>query len=186
MNDWECELTLAIELDRTVVRGRRKSCAPRQQEDWRHTVSKINRAVGMKKPIEDSNRSNIPAKREREAEDSRSDERSWWDENLLIPPYVTEVCDWTPFPPYMRTVLHTWTDRVNPCTELAVGEYEKLAEMPQNAYLHKSCFNNSWDKRLPVKIMSEREIEDIHCIRGEKLDIIEKQWIIVWKVVLSW
>ena len=48
-----------------MVRGRRKSCAPRQQEDWRHTVSKINRAVGMKKAIEDSKRSNIPAKRER-------------------------------------------------------------------------------------------------------------------------
>ena len=46
------------------MRGRRKSCAARPQEDGRHAVSKINRAVSMKIGIEDSKRCNIPAKRE--------------------------------------------------------------------------------------------------------------------------
>ena len=51
-------------MDRIEVRGRR-SCKVRPQEDWRHAVSKINKAVSMKIVIEDSKRCNIPVKRER-------------------------------------------------------------------------------------------------------------------------
>ena len=62
------------QLDKIWVRGR-KSCAVRPQ-NGRHAVRKINRAVSMKKAIEDSKRCNIPIEREREAEDSQSEERS--------------------------------------------------------------------------------------------------------------
>ena len=48
------------------VRGRRKTQAERLQEEWRHAVSQINRAVSIKIVIEDSKRYNILAKRERE------------------------------------------------------------------------------------------------------------------------
>ena len=47
------------------MRGRRKSCAVKLQEDRRHAVGKINREVNMKIVTEDSKRCNIPAKRER-------------------------------------------------------------------------------------------------------------------------
>ena len=52
------------ELDRIGVRGRRKSCAARPQEDRRHAVSKINRAASIKIVTEHSKRCNMPAKRE--------------------------------------------------------------------------------------------------------------------------
>ena len=64
------------------MRGGRKSCIVRPQEDGRHAVSKINRAVNMKIAIEDSKGCNILAERERErerereAEDSQSEKRS--------------------------------------------------------------------------------------------------------------
>ena len=61
------------ELDRVGVKGRKKFCAARPQEEGRHAVSKINRAVSIKIAIEDSTRCNIPVK-EREAEDSQSEE----------------------------------------------------------------------------------------------------------------
>ena len=48
------------------MRGRRKSCAARPQEDRRHAVSKINRAFNMKIAKENSKICNIPGKRERE------------------------------------------------------------------------------------------------------------------------
>ena len=62
------------ESNRILVRGRRKSCAARPQEEGRHVVSKINRAVSMKIVIKDSKRCNIPAKKE--TEDIQSEERS--------------------------------------------------------------------------------------------------------------
>ena len=47
------------------VRGRRKSCAAKLQENRRHAISKINGAVSMKIVIEDRKRFNILAKRKR-------------------------------------------------------------------------------------------------------------------------
>ena len=59
-------LTLAFKESDTIgVKGRRKSCATRPQEDRRHAVSKINRTVSMKIAIEDSKRCNVPMKREK-------------------------------------------------------------------------------------------------------------------------
>ena len=58
------------------MKGGIRSCAVRPQEEGRHAVSKINRAVRMKIVIEYSKRCNIPMKREREAEDSQSEKRS--------------------------------------------------------------------------------------------------------------
>ena len=52
-------------MDRIEVRGRRKACAVRPQEDGRHAFSNINRVVSMKITIEDSKGCNILAKRER-------------------------------------------------------------------------------------------------------------------------
>ena len=52
------------ELDRIGVRGRRKFCAARPEENGRHAVSMINRAVNMKIAIEDSKECNIPANRD--------------------------------------------------------------------------------------------------------------------------
>ena len=51
------------ELDKIGLRGRRKSCVERPQEDGKHAVSKINRAVYMKRAIEDSKRCNMPTNR---------------------------------------------------------------------------------------------------------------------------
>ena len=62
MNEW---LTLVLELDRIRVRGRRKSYAARLQEEGRHTVSKINRAISMKIVVEDIKNCSILAVRER-------------------------------------------------------------------------------------------------------------------------
>ena len=53
------------EVDRIGVRERRQSCAARLQEEGRHAVSKIRRAVSMKITVEDSKRANITAMRER-------------------------------------------------------------------------------------------------------------------------
>ena len=50
-------------MGRIEVRGRRKSCAGRPQEDGRKAVSKINRAVSMKIAIEEIKGYNISAKR---------------------------------------------------------------------------------------------------------------------------
>ena len=44
------------------MRGKRTPCAARPQEEGRYAVSKINRAVSMKREIEDSN---IPAVKKR-------------------------------------------------------------------------------------------------------------------------
>ena len=63
------------ELDRVGVKGKRKSCVVRPQEEGRRAISKINRAVSMKIAIEDRERCNIPT--EREAKGSQSEERSW-------------------------------------------------------------------------------------------------------------
>ena len=48
------------------MRGKRKSCAARPQNDGRHAVSKINRkkTVSVKIAIEESKRCNIPAERD--------------------------------------------------------------------------------------------------------------------------
>ena len=46
-------------------RGERKKSVARLQEEGKHAVSKINRAVSMKIAIEDSKRCNILEKRER-------------------------------------------------------------------------------------------------------------------------
>ena len=53
------------EIDRIGVRGRRKPCAARLNEEGRHAVSKINRTISMKIMIEDGKRFNILAVRER-------------------------------------------------------------------------------------------------------------------------
>ena len=45
------------------ARGRSKSCAVRQQEQGRHAVSDIRRAVSMKIVIKESKRGNIAAMR---------------------------------------------------------------------------------------------------------------------------
>ena len=50
------------ELDRIIVRGRRKSCVVR------HAANKIISEVSMKIAIDDIKRCNIPAERERERE----------------------------------------------------------------------------------------------------------------------
>ena len=52
MNDLEYWLTLALELDRIGVRGRRKPPVERLQEEGKHAVSKINRTVNMKRAID--------------------------------------------------------------------------------------------------------------------------------------
>ena len=58
MNDWINSYISKV--DRIWVTGRRKlCCVARLQEEVRHDVSKIRRAVGMKIIIEDSKRSNI-------------------------------------------------------------------------------------------------------------------------------
>ncbi|MPC33187.1 Myotubularin-related protein 13 [Portunus trituberculatus] len=46
-------------LDRIGVRERRKPCAVRPEEEEKHAISKIRRAVGMKIAIEDNKRLNI-------------------------------------------------------------------------------------------------------------------------------
>ena len=46
------------------MRGRRKFCVVGLQEDGRHALSNINRAVSMKIAIEDRKRCNILANRE--------------------------------------------------------------------------------------------------------------------------
>ena len=51
------------EVDRIGVRGRGKSCAARPREQGRHAVSKIRRAVSMKKAVKESKRGNIAAMR---------------------------------------------------------------------------------------------------------------------------
>ena len=47
------------------MRGRGKSCAARPQEQGRHAVSKIRRAVSMKIALKVSKRGNIVAMRKR-------------------------------------------------------------------------------------------------------------------------
>ena len=47
------------------MRGRGKSCAVRLQEQGRHAVSKIRRAVIMKIAVKESKRGNIAAIRKR-------------------------------------------------------------------------------------------------------------------------
>ena len=53
------------EVDRIGVRERRQSCAARPPEEGRHAVSKIRRGVSMKIKVEDSERGNTAAMRER-------------------------------------------------------------------------------------------------------------------------
>ena len=48
------------------VKGRRRPCAAKPQEEESHAVRKINRAVSMKIAIEDSKRCSIAAEKERE------------------------------------------------------------------------------------------------------------------------
>ena len=52
-------------MDRIKVRGRGKSCAARPQEQGRHAVSKIRRAVSMKIAVKKSKRGNIATMRKR-------------------------------------------------------------------------------------------------------------------------
>ncbi|MPD01703.1 hypothetical protein E2C01_097243 [Portunus trituberculatus] len=58
------------------MRGRRKPCAARLQEEGRHAVSKISRTVSMKIAIKDRKRCNISAVRKKLKTDSQSEEGS--------------------------------------------------------------------------------------------------------------
>ena len=60
-------------MDRIGVSGRSKPRAARPQEQERHAVNKIRRAVSMKIAVKESKRGNIAAMRE--VEDSQSEER---------------------------------------------------------------------------------------------------------------
>ncbi|MPC53714.1 hypothetical protein E2C01_047612 [Portunus trituberculatus] len=51
------------------MRGRRKSCGAEPQEEGRHAVSKISRAVSMKVALKDKKRCNISAVRKRRGVD---------------------------------------------------------------------------------------------------------------------
>ncbi|MPC23408.1 hypothetical protein E2C01_016452 [Portunus trituberculatus] len=53
------------ELDRIGMRGRRKPCAARMQEEGRHAVSKIIRAVSMKIVVKARKKCGISAVRKR-------------------------------------------------------------------------------------------------------------------------
>ncbi|MPC38238.1 hypothetical protein E2C01_031743 [Portunus trituberculatus] len=72
MNDCEYWLTpmvqwnhVRFELYRIEMRGRRKPCGARLQEEGRHALNKIRRAVCMKIVLNDNKRCNIPAVRKR-------------------------------------------------------------------------------------------------------------------------
>ena len=71
------------ELDRIGVRGRRKSCAMRPQEEGRHAVSNITRAVSMKIAIGDRQRCSIPARREGMKTLSQRREVDSWQKNKI-------------------------------------------------------------------------------------------------------
>ena len=53
------------EVHRIGVRGRSKSCAARPQEQGRHAISEIRRAVSMEVAVKDRKRGNIAAMRKR-------------------------------------------------------------------------------------------------------------------------
>ena len=99
------------ELDRIQMRQRRKSCAMRLQEEGRHAVSMINRAVSMKRAIEDSKRCNFLVKGEtlKTVVQRRGVNKTKTFDSILSHKAVSGTS------PYMQNT--SYMDRKRPCIE---------------------------------------------------------------------